>query len=40
MKFEDALALIKSFVGTRYDATVVNALLAACESGQVRAWFG
>jgi HD-GYP domain-containing protein (c-di-GMP phosphodiesterase class II) len=36
MKFEDALALIKSFVGTRYDAQVVNALLAACESGQVR----
>src|SRR5882757_1122515 len=36
MKFEEALALIKSFVGTRYDAGVVNALLAACESGQVR----
>ncbi|HKR02964.1 MAG TPA: HD domain-containing phosphohydrolase [Pyrinomonadaceae bacterium] len=36
MKFEDALARIKNFVGTRYDAQVVGSLIAACESGQVR----
>jgi HD-GYP domain-containing protein (c-di-GMP phosphodiesterase class II) len=36
MKFEDALARIKTFVGTRYDAKVVDSLLAACESGQIR----
>jgi HD-GYP domain-containing protein (c-di-GMP phosphodiesterase class II) len=35
MKFEDALALIKKFVGTRYDERVVASLVAACESGQV-----
>ena len=35
MKFEDALARIKSFVGTRYDEQVVASLVAACESGQV-----
>lgn len=35
MKFEDALARIKSFVGTRYDARVVEALMAACASGQI-----
>src|SRR5437868_10470464 len=35
MKFEDALARIKSFVGTRYDERVVASLMAACESGQV-----
>lgn len=35
MKFEDALARIKSFVGTRYDERVVAALMAACESGQI-----
>lgn len=36
MKFEDALARIKSFVGTRYDERVVASLVAACESGQIR----
>ena len=36
MKFEDALARIKSFVGTRYDDRVVASLVAACESGQIR----
>jgi HD-GYP domain-containing protein (c-di-GMP phosphodiesterase class II) len=32
---EEALALIKTFVGTRYDEHVVNALIEACEQGQV-----
>ncbi len=36
MKFDDALALIKKFVGTRYDGVVVAALIEACESGQIR----
>ena len=36
MKFDDALARIKSLVGTRYDERVVGSLVAACESGQVR----
>jgi HD-GYP domain-containing protein (c-di-GMP phosphodiesterase class II) len=36
MKFEDALALIKKFVGTRYDGRVVAALVEACESGQIQ----
>jgi len=35
MKFEEALARIKSFVGTRYDEHVVASLMAACESGQI-----
>lgn len=35
MSLEDALALIKTFVGTRYDVKVVDALVAACESGQI-----
>ncbi len=35
MKFEDAVARIQSFVGTRYDEHVVASLVAACESGQV-----
>jgi HD-GYP domain-containing protein (c-di-GMP phosphodiesterase class II) len=35
MKFEDALGLIKKFVGTRYDAGVVAALMEACASGQI-----
>jgi HD-GYP domain-containing protein (c-di-GMP phosphodiesterase class II) len=35
MKFEDALARIKSFVGTRYDEHVVASLIAACDSGQI-----
>jgi HD-GYP domain-containing protein (c-di-GMP phosphodiesterase class II) len=35
MKFEEALALIKKFVGTRYDDQVVASLVAACDSGQI-----
>jgi len=35
MSLEDALARIKTFVGTRYDAQVVEALVEACESGQI-----
>jgi putative nucleotidyltransferase with HDIG domain len=36
MKFEDAVARIQSFVGTRYDAVVVSAFVEACEDGQIR----
>jgi HD-GYP domain-containing protein (c-di-GMP phosphodiesterase class II) len=36
MKFEDAIARIESFVGTRYDEAVVAAFVAACEEGQIR----
>ncbi|HEX8179445.1 MAG TPA: HD domain-containing phosphohydrolase [Pyrinomonadaceae bacterium] len=35
MTLEAALARINDFVGTRYDANVVAALVAACEAGQV-----
>lgn len=35
MGLEDALALIKTFIGTRYDERVVAALVEACESGQI-----
>ncbi|HZT58284.1 MAG TPA: HD domain-containing phosphohydrolase [Pyrinomonadaceae bacterium] len=35
MSLEDAIARIKTFVGTRYDSQVVDALVAACESGQI-----
>ena len=35
MSLEDALARIRTFVGTRYDARVVEALVEACESGQI-----
>jgi HD-GYP domain-containing protein (c-di-GMP phosphodiesterase class II) len=35
MSLEDAIERIKTFVGTRYDAKVVDALVAACESGQI-----
>jgi HD-GYP domain-containing protein (c-di-GMP phosphodiesterase class II) len=35
MKFDDALGLIKKFVGTRYDEGVVSALMEACASGQI-----
>src|SRR5215203_1537041 len=35
MNLEDALALIKTSVGTRYDEKVVDALVTACESGQI-----
>src|SRR5690242_10316305 len=36
MKFEDALARIESFVGTRYDPAVVAALSEACKEGQIK----
>lgn len=36
MKFEDAVARIQSFVGTRYDPVVVAAFAEACEEGQIR----
>ena len=36
MKFEDALARIESFVGTRYDPGVVAALSEACKEGQIK----
>lgn len=36
MKFEDAVARIQSFVGTRYDAAVVCAFVEACDDGQIR----
>jgi putative nucleotidyltransferase with HDIG domain len=36
MKFEDAVERIQSFVGTRYDATVVAAFVEACEDGHMR----
>ena len=36
LKFDEAVKLIKSYVGTRYDETVVAALVDACESGQIR----
>jgi HD-GYP domain-containing protein (c-di-GMP phosphodiesterase class II) len=37
MELDAALALIKTFVGTRYDARVVEALVEACELGQINA---
>jgi HD-GYP domain-containing protein (c-di-GMP phosphodiesterase class II) len=37
MKIEEALELIKKYVGTRYDENVVRALSDACESGQIKA---
>lgn len=36
MKLSDALARVKMFVGTRYDADVVEALIEACEAGQIK----
>lgn len=35
MNLPDALERIRSFVGTRYDGAVVEALVAACNDGQV-----
>jgi HD-GYP domain-containing protein (c-di-GMP phosphodiesterase class II) len=35
MLLPDALERIKSFVGTRYDAKVVEALVRGCESGEI-----
>jgi len=37
MELNDAISRIKTFVGTRYDAKVVEALVKACHDGQVRA---
>ena len=36
MKFEDAVARIESFVGTRYDPGVVAAFSEACREGQIK----
>lgn len=36
MDLESALMRLKSFVGTRYDAKVVAAFVAACEVGKIR----
>lgn len=36
MQLDDALTRIKSFVGTRYDGKVVEALIEACRIGEVR----
>jgi HD-GYP domain-containing protein (c-di-GMP phosphodiesterase class II) len=36
MELEDALNRIRSFVGTRYDGRVVEALIEACYEGQIR----
>jgi HD-GYP domain-containing protein (c-di-GMP phosphodiesterase class II) len=35
MELPAAIARIKTFVGTRYDPCVVDALVAACDSGQI-----
>ncbi|MCA1621834.1 MAG: HD domain-containing protein [Acidobacteria bacterium] len=37
MSLEDALERIKTFVGTRYDGVVVQALVEACQAGQIAA---
>jgi len=36
MELEAALTRLKSFIGTRYDARVVAAFIAACEAGKIR----
>ncbi|GIU82665.1 MAG: HD domain-containing protein [Acidobacteria bacterium] len=36
MKMEEALKIIKSYVGIRYDGKVVEALARACEEGKIR----
>jgi HD-GYP domain-containing protein (c-di-GMP phosphodiesterase class II) len=36
MDLEAALTRLKSFIGTRYDARVVAAFIAACEVGKIR----
>jgi HD-GYP domain-containing protein (c-di-GMP phosphodiesterase class II) len=36
LQFDDALARIESFVGTRYDPAVVAALSEACKEGQIK----
>ena len=35
MNLQDSLDRIRSFVGTRYDGSVVEALVRACNEGQV-----
>ena len=35
MLLPEALERIKSFVGTRYDASVVNALIRGCDAGEI-----
>lgn len=37
LKIEEALRLIRGYVGTRYDFHVVEALVKACEEGQIKA---
>ncbi|MGI8494585.1 MAG: HD-GYP domain-containing protein, partial [Pyrinomonadaceae bacterium] len=37
MNLNDAINRIKSFVGTRYDGKVVEALVYACQDGEIRA---
>jgi HD-GYP domain-containing protein (c-di-GMP phosphodiesterase class II) len=37
MELDEALARIKTFIGTRYDERVVAALVEACESGRINA---
>ncbi len=36
MKMEEALKIIQSYVGIRYDGKVVEALVRACEEGKIR----
>ena len=36
MDLEGALTRLKGFIGTRYDARVVAAFIAACEAGKIR----
>jgi len=36
MDWKQTLTRVKSFVGTRYDARVVAAFIAACEAGKIR----
>src|SRR5213080_3457226 len=36
MELETALTRLKSFIGSRYDARVVAAFIAACEAGKIR----
>ena len=35
MLLPEALSTIKTYVGTRYDASVVNALIRGCEAGEI-----
>ena len=40
MKFEDAIARIQGFVGTRYDATVVCGVCCRLRRGTNPSWLG